>query len=372
MRIGVPREIKDSEFRVGLVPAGAHALVEAGHTVLVESGAGDGSGFPDDEYAAAGASLLPSAKKLYDEAEMIVKVKEPTEQEYNLLQEGQILFTYLHLAPARKLTEALLERKVIGIAYETIPDRRGMLPLLIPMSEVAGRMAIHVGAYFLHRNNHGRGTLLGGVPGVAPATVAIVGGGIVGTNAAKVAVGMGARVIILDVDPERMRSLDDIFFGRAETHMSNHYNIAAAVADADLVVGAVLIRGATAPKLVTRNMISKMRKGSVVVDVAVDQGGCLETTHATTHSQPTYDVDGVIHYCVANMPGAVPRTSTLALTNSTLSYVLKIAKGLESALRTDPLIREGVNVYRGSVTYLPVAQAHDLPYHSLDEQLKTA
>lgn len=372
MQIGVPRETKDSEFRVGLVPAGVHALSHAGHSVLVEKDAGEGSGFSDSEYVAAGATIIPSAQELYEKASMIVKVKEPIESEYDLLREGQILFTYLHLAPARKLTEALLARRVIGIAYETIPDRRGMLPLLIPMSEVAGRMAIHVGAYFLHRNSQGRGTLLGGVPGVAPATVAIVGGGIVGSNAAKVAVGMGARVIILDVDPERMRSLDDIFFGRAETHMSNHYNISEAVAEADLVIGAVLIRGATAPKLVTRGMISKMRKGSVVVDVAVDQGGCLETTHATTHSQPTYDVDGVIHYCVANMPGAVPRTSTLALTNSTLGYVMKLANGLESALRNDPLIREGINVYRGSVTCLPVAEAHHLPYRPLDELLRIA
>jgi alanine dehydrogenase len=372
MHIGVPRETKDSEFRVGLVPAGVHALVQAGHTVLVEKEAGEGSGFSDAEYKSAGASIAPSAADLYEKSAMIVKVKEPIEREYELLREGQILFTYLHLAPAAKLTQALLRRKIIGVAYETIPDRRGMLPLLIPMSEVAGRMAIHVGAYFLHRTTGGRGTLLGGVPGVAPSTVAIVGGGIVGTNAAKVAVGMGARVIILDVDPERMRNLDDIFFGRAETHMSNHYNISAAVAEADLVVGAVLIRGATAPKLVTRGMISKMRKGSVVVDVAVDQGGCLETTHATTHSDPTYDVDGVIHYCVANMPGAVPRTSTLALTNSTIGYVLKLAQGLEAALKADPLIREGVNVYRGSVTYLPVAQAHNLQYRPLDELLQTA
>ena len=370
MKIGLPKEIKDSEYRVGMVPAGVHSLVGAGHTVLVETHAGEGSDFSDKEYENAGAQLVASAEEVFDRADMIVKVKEPIAREYDLLHDGQILFTYLHLAPAPELTEALLKKKVVGVAYETIPDGRGSLPLLIPMSEVAGRMAIHVGAHYLEKTNGGRGNLLGGVPGVPPATVVIIGGGIVGTNAAKVAVGMGARVILLDVDPDRMRQLDDIFYGRAETHMSNHYTIAEAVASADVVVGAVLIPGATAPKLVTREMISAMRKGSVVVDVAVDQGGCCETTRPTTHSNPVYTIDGVLHYCVANMPGAVPRTSTLALTNSTLAYVLKLAKGLKSALEKDPLIRQGVNVFRGAVTCRPVAEAQGLSYRPLEQLLR--
>lgn len=369
MTIGLPKEIKDNEYRVGMAPAGAHSAVAAGHEVLVETGAGEGSGFSDAEYHDAGARILSTADEVFGRASLIVKVKEPIEEESDRLREGQMLFTYLHLAPARELTQLLLKKKIIGIAYETIPDWRGTLPLLTPMSEVAGRMAIHVGAHYLEKTNGGRGNLLGGVPGVPPSTVAIIGGGIVGTNAAKVACGMGARVIILDIDPERMRQLDDIFYGRAETHVSNHYSIAQAVADADLVIGAVLIPGATAPKLVTRQMISRMRKGSVVIDVAVDQGGCFETTRPTTHSHPVFQVDGIVHYCVANMPGAVPRTSTLALTNSTLPYVLKLAEGLESAIKKDPLIKEGVNVFRGSVTCRPVADAQGLRYRPLDELL---
>ncbi|HEV8130150.1 MAG TPA: alanine dehydrogenase [Acidobacteriota bacterium] len=369
MRIGLPKEVKDNEYRVGLVPAGVHALVEAGHDVLVETHAGEGSGFSDAEYQHAGAKIVLEAAPVFDGSEMIVKVKEPAEPEYNRLHEGQILFTYLHLAPAPNLTDALLKRKIIGIAYETIPDRRGTLPLLTPMSEVAGRMAIQVGAHYLQRTYGGRGNLLGGVPGVPASTVVIIGGGIVGTNAAKVACGMGARVLILDIDPERMRQLDDIFYGRAETRMSNYYNIAETVAEADLVVGAVLIPGAAAPKLVTRKMISSMRKGTVVVDVAVDQGGCFETTRPTRHSDPTYEVDGVVHYCVANMPGAVPRTSTLALTNATLPYVLRVAEGLQQALKKDALLREGINVFRGEVTCKPVAEAQHLSYRPVSEVL---
>ncbi|MBI4456354.1 MAG: alanine dehydrogenase [Acidobacteria bacterium] len=372
MKIGLPKEIKDNEYRVGLVPAGVHTLIAAGHKVVVETHAGEGSGFSDKEYVDAGAEIVSSAQQVFHDSELIVKVKEPIEEEYDRLHEGQILFTYLHLAPAPKLTQALLKQRIIGIAYETIPDRRGTLPLLTPMSEVAGRMAIHVGAYYLEKTNGGCGNLLGGVPGVPPATVAIIGGGIVGTNAAKVATGMGARVVILDIDPERMRQLDDIFYGRAETQMANHYSIAKVVAEADLVIGAVLVRGAAAPKLVTREMISGMRKGSVVIDVAVDQGGCFDTTRATTHSHPTYEIDGVLHYCVANMPGAVPRTSTLALTNSTLAYVLKLAEGLQSALKKNPLIKDGVNVFRGFVTCKPVADAQGLSYRPLDELLSSA
>ncbi len=369
MRIGLPKEIKDNEYRVGLVPAGVHALVAAGHKVLVEVHAGEGSGFSDKEYKEAGAQIAPSADAVFDDSEMIVKVKEPIEEEYHRLHEGQILFTYLHLAPAPSLTQALLKRKIIGIAYETIPDRRGTLPLLTPMSEVAGRMAIQVGAQYLQKSYGGRGNLLGGVPGVPPSTVVIIGGGIVGTNAAKVASGMGARVLILDIDPERMRQLDDIFYSRAETRMSNHYNIAEAIAEADVVVGAVLIPGAEAPKLVTRAMISSMRKGTVVIDVAVDQGGCFETTRPTSHSEPIFEVDGVIHYCVANMPGAVPRTSTLALTNATLPYVLRLARGLEHALKKDALLQEGINVFRGDVTCKPVADAQQLRYRPIRELL---
>lgn len=370
MIIGLPREVKNNEYRVGLVPAGVHALVELGHSVLVETNAGLASGFSDEEYTGAGAAIIASAAEVYSQAQMIVKVKEPIPTEYDLLQENQILFTYLHLAPAPELTQALLRRKVIGIAYETIRDRQGALPLLTPMSEVAGRMAIHVGAYYLQKTNGGRGNLLGGVPGVPPAYVVIIGGGIVGTNAAKMAMGLGARVVVLDIDMDRLRYLDDLFFGKMETLLSNRYNIRLCLRDADLVIGAVLIPGASAPKLVTRDMIAGMQKGAVVVDVAVDQGGCFETTHATTHSEPTYTVDGVTHYCVANMPGAVPRTSTFALTNATLPYAIKLAtRGVRQLAKIDSGFREGINVYRGAVTCEPVAQAQSLPFHNIDDLL---
>ncbi len=358
MIIGLPKEIKDNESRVGLVPAGVHALVQDGHKVLVQASAGDGSGISNSEYKSAGGEIVGCADDVFERAELIVKVKEPVGPEYQMLREGQILFTYLHLAPAPDLTKMLLERQITGVAYETIRLANGSLPLLTPMSEVAGRMSIQVGAYYLQKPNGGRGELLGGVPGVPPANVVIVGGGTVGTNAAKMAVGLGARVTIIDLDADRLRYLDDIFFGQIETLMSNPFNIEDSVSKADLLIGAVLIVGAEAPKLVTRAMVANMKKGAVIVDVAVDQGGCIETTHPTTHSNPTFDVDGVVHYCVANMPGAVPRTSTFALTNVTLPYARRLAgHGLKEAVRRDQALKQGVNVYRGQITCAPVAQA---------------
>src|SRR6266480_2082643 len=358
MRIGVPTEIKTDEYRVGMTPAGAAVLAGDGHEVFVQSRAGTGSGFSDDEYQAAGAKILADADAVYDAADMIVKVKEPIEADLKRLKDRQLLFTYLHLAPVPDLTAALLKKKIAGIAYETITDeRRRTLPLLTPMSEVAGRMSVHVGAYYLHKPLGGRGVLLGGVPGVLPADVVIIGGGVVGTNAAKMAVGLGARVTILDNNLERLRQLDDIFRGTVQTLASNKAHLTDAVRHADLLVGGVLIPGAAAPKLVTRAMVSEMKKGSVIVDVAIDQGGCVETAHATTHSDPTYEVDGVIHYCVANMPGAVPRTSTIALTNATLPYTRRIASGGFTKAIEDPGLAEGVNVYNGAITYKAVAES---------------
>jgi alanine dehydrogenase len=370
MIVGLPKDIKDNENRVGLVPAGVRALTSAGHEVLVEHDAGAGSGISDDEYVAAGGKILATADEVFSRAGMIVKVKEPVGPEYQRLREGQILYTYLHLAPAKALTDVLLERKVAGVAYETITASNGSLPLLTPMSEVAGRMSVHVGAYYLQKSNGGRGVLLSGVPGVAPAEVVIIGGGVVGTNAAKIAAGMGADVTILDVSPDRMRELDDIFFGRVKTVASNSHTLEEGCRRADLLIGAVLIPGAAAPKLVSRHLISQMKKGAVAVDVAVDQGGCFETTRATTHSDPVYTVDGVIHYCVANMPGAVARTSTFALTNSTLRYALALAnKGLEKAVAGDAHLAEGVNTYGGKLTYRAVAEAQGRPYTPLKEAL---
>src|SRR5271163_2077617 len=315
MIIGVPKEVKDHESRVGVTPAGAKALVEAGHKVLVEHNAGALSAMPDDEYQAAGAEIVGSAHDVWRLAEMIVKVKEPVEKEYKHFREGLLLFTYLHLAPLTALTDALLSSKVTGIAYETVRDRAGALPLLTPMSEVAGRMSVQVGAAYLEKEHGGRGVLLGGVPGVPPGNVCIIG-----TNAAKIALGMGAKVTLIDLNLNRLRELDDIFGGRLYTVASNSYNIERAVRDADLVIGGVLIPGAAAPKIVTKAMVSKMKKGAVIVDVAIDQGGCIETAHPTTHSNPSYEVNGVVHYCVTNMPAAVPNTSTLALTNATFPY----------------------------------------------------
>jgi alanine dehydrogenase len=358
MIIGVPKEVKDHESRVGITPAGVKALVEAGHTVLVETKAGDLSAFPDEEYQHAGAEIVGSAHHIWGLAGMIVKVKEPVEREYGFFREDLVLFTYLHLATVPALTAELMAKKVIGIAYETIRDRSGALPLLTPMSEVAGRMSVQVGAAYLEKERGGRGLLLSGVPGVPPANVFVIGGGIVGTNAAKIALGMGANVTIVDLNLNRLRELDDIFNGRVYTLASNSYNVARAVRDADLVIGGVLIPGAAAPKVVSKEMVSRMKKGAVVVDVAIDQGGCIETARPTTFTNPSFIVDGVVHYCVTNMPAAVPNTSTLALTNATFPYVLRLAgHGAASAIRDDQGIREGVNTYAGELTYQAVAQS---------------
>jgi alanine dehydrogenase len=362
MIIGVAKEIKNNENRVALTPAGTETLKKAGHTVLVEKNAGIGSGFSDDSYAAAGADIVADKRALFDEAEMIMKVKEPLKPEYELFHPGQILFTYLHLAPEPELTKALLARKVVGIAYETI-ERGHTLPLLTPMSEVAGRMAVQVGAHCLEKPFGGKGILLGGVPGVEPAQVVIVGGGVVGFNAAKMAVGMGARVTVIDRSADRLVYLDDVFSGRVTTVMSNSYNIACWVKKADLLIGAVLLPGAKAPKLVSEEMVKTMEPGSVIVDVAIDQGGSVETIdRVSTHDNPTYVRHGVVHYSVANMPGAVARTSTLALTNATIEYALRIADlGWQEALRADPGFAKGLNVYDGKVTFKGVADAHKLP-----------
>jgi alanine dehydrogenase len=367
MRIGIPREVKDHEYRVGMTPAGVHALIEAGHHVSVEKQAGVGSGIEDAEYIAAGAEMESSADKLWTDSEMIIKVKEPVAEEFPRLQEGQLLFTYLHLAPLPELTSVLLEKKITGVAYETIEDRRGHLPLLTPMSEVAGRMAVLVGAYYQQRPYGGRGTLLSGVPGVPPGDVVILGGGIVGINSAKLAVGLGSRVTVLDTNIDRLRYLDDIFDGRVTTMASNRLNLTSVSRWADLLIGAVLIPGSSAPKLVTREMLADMKNGSVIVDVAVDQGGCVETSRPTTHSDPVFEIDGVVHYCVANMPGAVPRTSTFALTNVTLPYALRLAAlGTERAAREDPGVATGVNTYKGHLTCKPVADSQERVYRSLD------
>jgi alanine dehydrogenase len=372
MIIGLPKEIKDNEYRVGLTPAGVRALTDAAHSVIVEQAAGEGSGFDDALYQKAGAQIIAASDDVWSQAEMIVKVKEPIEPEYKRMREGQLLFTYLHLAPDTKLTSQLLERKVTGIAYETITDRRGSLPLLTPMSEVAGRMAIQVGAHYLEKMSGGAGILLGGVPGVPAARVVIIGGGVVGTNSAKIAVGMGADVTIIDNNLDRLRELDDIFLSKISTLASSAYMIHDAISQADLIVGAVLVPGAAAPRLVTRNMLKDVPNGAVIVDVAVDQGGCIETTHPTTHSDPTYYVEGVLHYCVANMPGAVPRTSTFALTNATLPYALKLAnRGFLDAITSDPGLKEGVNTYAGHCTYEAVATAQGLQYTPLDRLLES-
>jgi alanine dehydrogenase len=367
MKIGLPKEIKDNEYRVGLTPAGVQALSQAGHTVFVQKTAGEGSGFSDDQYVKAGGQLLDTADEVWATGDMIVKVKEPVAPEYPRMRENQVLFTYLHLAPEFELTKQMLERKVTGVAYETIEDRKGRLPLLTPMSEVAGRMSVQVGATYLEKMNGGRGILLGGVPGVPAANVVIIGGGIVGTEAAKMAVGLGAKVTIIDRNLDRLRQLDDIFLSKVQTLASSQYAIEEAISHADLVIGAVLVVGAAAPKLVTREMLHVIPQGAVLVDVAVDQGGCFETTHATTHSNPTYYEEGVLHYCVANMPGAVPRTSTFALTNATLPYALDLAnKGFEQAIKEDRGLREGVNTYAGKLTYEAVATSQNLEYTALD------
>lgn len=362
MIVGVPKEIKDNEYRVAMTPAGVQQLVEQGHTVLVETKAGDGSRFTDDQYARVGARVVPTAAEAWG-AEMVIKVKEPIAVEYPFLRSDMVLFTYLHLAAEEKLTKAMLDSGVTGIAYETVEAPDGSLPLLTPMSEVAGRMAIQVGAHFLERSHLGRGMLLGGVAGVPGANVVIIGGGVVGTNAAHIALGMDANVTILDTNLDRLRFLEHVLHGRLTTVASNSFNIAEAVKNADLVVGGVLIKGARAPRLVTREMVATMNPGSVIADVAVDQGGCVETIHATTHSDPVYIVDGVVHYGVANMPGAVPRTSTFALSNATLPYVLRLARmGAEEAMAEDDGLMKGLNTYRGQVTYQAVAEYFGLDY----------
>jgi alanine dehydrogenase len=368
MRIGVAKEIKPDEYRVALTPAGALELINRGHEVAIEFGAGAGSAFPDDVYARVGAELA-SVDEIWERSELVLKVKEPIPVEYARLRDGQILFTYLHIAADEPLTRALIDSGITAVAYETV-ELRDTLPLLAPMSEVAGRLASQAGAYFLEKPLGGRGLLLGGVPGVAPGRVVIVGGGVVGYNAAVIALGLGAQVTILERSIDRMRHLEEVLSGRVTLLMSSILQVADAVEEADLVIGAVLVPGAVAPKLVTREMISGMQEGAVVVDVAIDQGGCFETSHATTHADPVYVVDGVTHYCVANMPGAVPITSTKALTNATLPYVEAIAEnGLRAAVADDPALAKGVNVIGGKLTYEAVADAHGLDYTPLRDVL---
>ena len=370
MIIGAPKEVKDHESRVGLVPAGVDALVEAGHQVIVESGAGRGSSISDQEYAEAGARILATAPEVWSQADLIIKVKEPQPSEFRFLRPDLVLFTYLHLAPLPELTQALLDAGTNAVAYETIREHNGALPLLTPMSEVAGRMSVQIGAQYLEAPNGGRGILLGGVPGTAPANVVILGGGIVGHNAAKIACGLGAHVTIIDRNLSRLRELDDIYHGGVVTLASNVHTIRESLRLADLVIGAVLIPGASAPKLVRREMIKLMKPGSVMVDVAIDQGGCFETSRATTHTDPIYYVDSVLHYCVSNMPAAVPHTSTFALNNATLPYLLTLAnKGLEEAARGSRAIAEGVNTYKGKCVYQAVAESQGRLYTPLAEML---
>ncbi|MCF7914806.1 MAG: alanine dehydrogenase [Spirochaetaceae bacterium] len=370
MKVGSVKEIKRHEYRVGLTPANAKAYMAAGHSVLLEKGAGINAGFEDSEYEAAGVELVGDRKEVFDRSDMIVKVKEPQPEEFDLFKEGQILYTYLHLAAEEELTKALRDRKIKGIAYETIETANGQLPLLKPMSEIAGRLSVQEGAKFLERPFGGRGVLLGGVPGVERGKVAILGGGVVGTNAAKMAVGLGAEVTVLDVNVNRLEYLDDIFGGRISTLYSNQGNIDKVLEESDLLVGAVLIPGAKAPHLIKKEDLKKMKKGSVIVDVAVDQGGCIETTKPTTHDEPTFAVHDVVHYCVANMPGAVARTSTMALTNVTLSYGLQIAdKGLEAAAKENESLKLGINLYNGKLTYKAVAEAFGMDYTAVDEAI---
>jgi alanine dehydrogenase len=372
MRVGCPKEIKNHEYRVGLTPASVREYVAHGHEVWVETKAGAGIGADDNSYVAAGAKIAPSAKEIFEKCDMVVKVKEPQPSEWVQLREGQILYTYLHLAPDPEQTKGLLASGVTAVAYETVTDDRGGLPLLAPMSEVAGRLSIQAGATALQKANGGLGILLGGVPGVLPAKVAVIGGGVVGLHAAKMAAGLGADVCILDRSIPRLRQLDDIFNGRVHTRFSSIQAIEEEVFAADLVIGAVLIPGAAAPKLVTREMLTGMKKGSVVVDVAIDQGGCFETSHATTHSEPTYEVDGVVHYCVANMPGAVPVTSAHALNNATLFHGLALADWSLRAIAEDKHLRNGLNVHKGRITSKPVAEALGYEVHAPEAILNVA
>jgi alanine dehydrogenase len=363
MIVGVPTEVKTREYRVGMIPAGVRTLTAHGHTVLVQAGAGLGSGIPDDGYQGAGAEIIASADEVWKRAEMIFKVKEPLPEEYPRMREGQIVYTYLHLAAAPKLAEELVRRKVTGVAYETIELEGGRLPLLQPMSAVAGRMSIQVAATYLEKERGGKGVLLGGVPGVGRGRVAIIGGGIVGQNAARMAIGLGAQVVVLDINPDTLAYIDDVYEGRINTLYSDPVSIEESVTHADVVIGAVLVAGARAPRLVTEAMIRRMEPGSVIVDVAVDQGGCIETCHPTTHDDPTFTVHGVIHYCVANMPGAVARTSTFALNNATLAYGVQIAdQGIAKAAQADRAILSGVNTHQGRVTHKAVAHAIGTDY----------
>jgi alanine dehydrogenase len=370
MIIGVPKEIKNNENRVALTPAGTQELVKRGHTVNIQQSAGVGSGFSDEEYAGAGAKIIPSAREIFASAEMIIKVKEPIEEEYSLIRPGQLVFTYFHFASYEPLTKAMIKSGAICLAYETVERPDGSLPLLIPMSEVAGRMAIQEGAKYLEKPLKGRGVLLGGVPGVKPAKVLILGAGIVGTHAAKIAAGMGADVTVVDINLQRLRYLDDVMPKNVRTMVSNEYSIRELVKDHDLIVGAVLIPGAKAPRLITRDMLKLMRAGTVLVDVAVDQGGCIETCTPTTHENPTFIIDDVVHYCVANMPGAVPYTSTLALTNATLPYAVRLANyGWKRACADNSDLRNGLNIIEGQVVYKAVADAFNLSYREVSEYL---
>lgn len=367
MIIGIPKEIKGNEYRVAITSAGVNALKESGHKVIIEKSAGIGSGITDVEFKNAGAEIIDNPKDVFEKADMVVKVKEPLPQEYPFLKKGKILFTFLHLAPLPELTDALIKSKITAIAYETVELPDGSLPILAPMSEVAGKLSVQVGAYYLMKPHHGRGVLLGGVPGVEIGKIAIIGGGVVGTNAAKIALGMGADVTIINRSLERLRYLDDIFRGRIKTMASNSYNIEKSVLESDLVIGAVLITGAKAPHLVTKQMVSKMKKGSVIVDVSIDQGGCVETIKPTSHSNPVYEVDGVMHYGVTNMPGSVPRTSTFALTNATLPYVIKLANSGIDAVKKDPSLAKGVNIFKGRITCKSVAEAMNKKFADIKE-----
>jgi alanine dehydrogenase len=363
MIIGVPKEVKNNENRVALIPAGTQELVKRGHTVYVQSGAGTGSGFADEHYAQAGAKILPLAEEVFSASEMIMKVKEPIEQEYKLIKKDQLVFTYFHFASYEPLTHAMIKSGAVCLAYETVERVDGSLPLLIPMSEVAGRMSVQEGAKYLEKPMKGRGILLGGVPGVKPAKVLILGGGVVGTNAAKIAAGMGADVTIMDVNLNRLRYLDDVMPKNVHTMVSNEYSIREMVKDHDLIIGGVLIPGAKAPKLITRDMLKTMRPGTVLVDVAIDQGGCIETCKPTTHEDPIFIIDDVVHYCVANMPGAVPYTSTLALTNATLPYAIRLAnQGWKKACADSNELKSGLNIIQGEIVYKAVAEAFHLPH----------
>ncbi|TYP95040.1 alanine dehydrogenase [Fodinibius salinus] len=368
MVIGVPKEIKSHENRVALLPGGVMKMKRNGHDVLIEKGAGINSGFPDEKYEEAGASIVDDVDNLWEQSEMIMKVKEPIEVEYDRMQEGQIIFTYFHFAASQTLTEAVVDSGCIAIAYETVEKADGSLPLLVPMSEVAGRMASQEGAKYLEKSQGGRGILLGGIPGVKPANVMVIGGGIVGVNAAKIAAGMGANTTIMDIDMQRLRYLDDVMSDNVDTMFSSQANIKSLLPNTDMIIGAVLKPGAKAPHLVTREMLGDMQKGAVLVDVAIDQGGCFETSKPTTHEDPIYEVDDIVHYCVTNMPGAVPYTSTLGLTNVTLSYAVNIAnKGWKQALQDDSELQKGLNIANGQIVYRDVADAFDMPHTDISE-----